>query len=72
MKKIIQSINNENLSKNNDAKSNIKIYDSIIDKLFHIIHFFSNIIILISISKFIRVLIYSNIFSNIYLRMIIE
>ena len=62
MKMIIQSINNEKLLKKKDAKSNAKIYNSIINELFHIIHIFSNNSMLISMLKFIRALTYSNIF----------
>ena len=72
MKMIIQFIDDKKLLMKNDGKSNVNINDSIIDRLFHIIHIFSNIIILILISKFIRVLAYSNIFSNIYIKMMIE
>src|SRR5437762_9123256 len=72
MKMIIRSINDEKLLKKNDAKSNANIYNSIIDELFHIIHIFSNVIMLISTSKFVRALTRSNIFSNIYIKMMIE
>src|SRR5437762_11863825 len=71
MKMIIRSINDEKLLKKNDAKSNANIYNSIIDELFHIIHIFLNIIMLISTSKFVRALARSNIFSNIYIKAMI-
>ena len=51
MKIIIQFINNRKLLIKNDIKSNINIYNLIINQLFHIIHIFSNIIIFISILK---------------------
>ena len=72
MKMIIQFIDNEKLLKKKDVKSNVKMYNSIIDKLFHIIHIFSNNSMLISISKFVRILTRLNIFSNIYIKMMIE
>ena len=53
MKMIIRFIDDKKLLKKNDIKSNAKIYNSIINELFHIIHIFLNIIILISILKFI-------------------
>ena len=72
MKMIIQSINDGKLLKEKDAKSNAKMYNSIIDELFHIIHIFPNDSMFISISKSVRVLARSNIFSNIYIRAMIE
>ena len=72
MKMIIQFIDDKKLLMKNDGKSNVNINDSIIDWLFHIIHIFSNVIIFISILKFVWVLIYSNIFLNIYIKVIIE
>ena len=69
---IIWFINNKKLLKKKDIKLKIKIYNSIINKLFHIIHIFSNNSIFISILKFIQILIYLNIFLNIYLKMMIE
>ena len=72
MKMIIQYIDDEKLLMKKNVKSNAKIYNSIINRLFHIIHIFSNIIILISMSKFVRVLALSNIFSNMYIRVMIE
>ena len=71
MKMIIQSIDDEKLLMENDAKSNANMYDSIIDRLFHIIHIFPNIIMLISTSKSVRVLARSNIFSNMYIKTMI-
>ena len=71
MKMIIQFINNKKLLKENDIKSNINMNDSIIDRLFHIVHIFSNIIMLISTSKSVRALARSNIFSNMYIKAMI-
>src|SRR5947207_14201919 len=68
---IISSINDEKLLKKNDIKSNANIYNSIINELFHIIHIFSNVIMLISTSKFVRALACSNIFSNMYIKAMI-
>ena len=72
MKMIILFIDNNNLSMKNDIKSNINIYNSIINELFHIIYIFANIIILISTSRFVRVSMHLNISSNIYLKIMIE
>jgi len=72
MKMIILFIDDNNLWIKNDAKLNANIYNSIIDELFHIIPFFSNILILISMLKFSRVLMSSNIFLNIYSSVMIE
>src|SRR5216110_1189523 len=71
MKMIIQCIDDEKLLMEKNVKSNAKMYDSIIDRLFHIIHIFSNITMLISTSKSIRVLASSNTFSNMYIKMMI-
>ena len=71
MKMIIRFINNKKLLKKNDIKSNVNIYNSIINELFYIIHIFSNVIIFILILKSIRVLVYSNIFSNMYIKAMI-
>ena len=71
MKMIIQSIDDKKLLMKNDAKSNANMNDSIIDRLFHIIHIFPNVIMLISISKFVRALARSNIFSNMYIKAMI-
>ena len=68
---IIQYIDNKKLLMKKNIKSNAKIYNSIINRLFHIIHIFSNITMLISISKFVRVLASSNTFSNTYIRAMI-
>ena len=72
MKMIIQSIDDERLLMKNDAKSNINMYNLIIDRLSHIIHIFSNVIMFISTSKSVRALAYSNIFSNMYIKAMIE
>ena len=68
MKMVIQSINDDKLLKENDAKSNAKVYGSIINGLFHTVHTFPNITMLISMSKSARALAHSNTFSNTYLR----
>ena len=65
-------IDDNNLLMKNDIKLNANIYDSIIDELFHIIHIFPNVIMLISTSKSVRALAHSNIFSNMYIKMTIE
>ena len=72
MKMTIQYIDDKKLLMKKNIKSNAKIYDSIIDRLFHIIHIFPNVTMLISISKFVRVLMSSNIFSNMYIKAMIE
>ena len=72
MKMIIQYIDDEKLLIKKNVKSNAKIYNSIINQLFHIIHIFSNVIMFISTSKSVRALAYSNIFSNMYIKAMIE
>jgi hypothetical protein len=68
MKMIIRSIDDDELLKEKDAKSNAKVYGSIIDRLFYIVHIFRNITMLISTSKSVQVLARSNTFSNTYIR----
>src|SRR5215471_7438343 len=68
MKMVIQYIDDGKLLKEKDAKSNAKVYGSIIDRLFHTVHIFPNVTMLISTSKFVRVLAHSNTFSNMYIK----
>src|SRR5208282_562237 len=68
MKMIIRSIDDGELLREKDAKSNAKVYDSIIDQLFHTVHIFRNVTMLISTSKSVQVLARSNTFSNTYIR----
>ena len=72
MKMIISFIDDDNSLMKKNAKSNVNMYDLIIDELFHIISFFPNVLMLILILKFVRTLMYSNISSNMYLKMMIE
>src|SRR5437016_771368 len=71
MKMVIQSIDDGRLLMENGAKSNANMYDLIIDRLFHTVHIFPNVIMLISTSKSVRALARSNTFSNMYIRAMI-
>src|SRR5436190_3636565 len=72
MKMIIRSIDDGKLLKENDANSNSNMYGSIIDWLFHTVHIFSNVIMLISMLKSVQALAHSNTYSNTYIRVAIE
>ena len=71
MKMVIRSIDDGKLLKENGAKSNAKVYGSIIDGLFRTVHIFPNVTILISTSKSVQASAPSNISSNMFSRVVI-
>ena len=72
MKMVTLFIDGGKSLKEKGAKSKSKVYGSTIDGSFHIAHIFPNVTKPISMSKYARVSVHSNTFSNMFTRAAIE